>query len=58
MLDHHFEILKVNSKFLSGLNEDYIQLILKQCNSKLCTYEISPGIYTFKDHSEILSTGF
>ena len=43
---------------LTGLNEDDIQLILKQYNYKFITYEISPGIYTFKEISEVLSRGF
>ena len=42
----------------TGLNEDGIQLILKQYISKFIRYEISPGIYTFKDISEVLSRGF
>ena len=45
-------------RILTGLNEDDIQLILKQYNSKFITYEISPGIYTFKDISEVLSRWF
>ena len=45
-------------RILFGLNEDDIQLILKQYNSKFITYKISPGIYTFKDTSEVLSKGF
>ena len=45
-------------RILTGLNEDDIQLILKQYNSKFITYEFSPGIYTFKDISEVLSRGF
>ena len=43
---------------LTGLNEDDILLILKQYNSKFKTYKISPGIYTFKDLSLVLSRGF
>ena len=45
-------------RILTGLNEDDIQIILKQYNSKLITCEISPGIYTFKDFSEVLPRGF
>ena len=45
-------------RFLTGSNEDDIQLILKQYNSKFITYEFSPGINTFKDVSELLSRGF
>ena len=31
------------------LDEDHIQLILKQYNSKFVTYEASPGVYSIKD---------
>ena len=43
---------------LTGLNEDDIQLLLKQYNSKFKTYKVSPGVYTFKDLSEVPSRGF
>ena len=36
------------------LIEDDIKLVLDEYNSSFITYEISPGIYTFKDISEIL----
>ena len=39
-----------------GLDEDDIQLILKQYNSTFVTYELSPGIYTNKDISEAVYT--
>ena len=42
----------------SLLDENDIQLILKQTNSKLSTYEFPPGVYTFKDLSEVFSRGF
>ena len=45
-------------KILTSLNEDDFQLLFKQYNSKFITYEISPGIYTFEDISEVLSRGF
>ena len=41
-------------RLVVGLDEDDIQLILKQYNSNFVTYEISPGIYTFKDISEAI----
>ena len=41
---------------LTGLNEDDIQLILKQYNSKFESYKNSPGVYTLKDLA--LSRGF
>ena len=43
---------------LSSLDENDIQLILKQYNSKFITYKLPPGVYTFKDLSEVLSRGF
>ena len=36
------------------LIEDYIKLVLDEYNSSFVTYEIPPGIYTFKDFSEVL----
>ena len=36
-------------RIVVGLNEDDIQLILKQYNEKFITYDLSPGIYTIKD---------
>ena len=36
------------------LVEDDIKLVLDENNSSFITYEISPGIYTFKDFSEAL----
>ena len=34
------------------LIEDDIKLVLDECNSSFITYELQPGIYTFKDISE------
>ena len=53
-----FRDFESNLRILTGLNEDDIQLIIKQYNSKFISYEISPVIYTFKDISEVLSRGF
>ena len=39
-----------------GLDEEDIQLILKEYNSHFITYELSPGIYTIKDISEAVHT--
>ena len=36
------------------LVEDDIKLVLDKYNSSLITYELQPGIYTFKDLSETL----
>ena len=37
-----------------GLDEEDIQLILKEYNSHFITYELSPGIYTIKDISDVI----
>ena len=39
-----------------GLDEDNIQLILKQYTPKFVTYEIPPGIYSIKGISKIVYT--
>ena len=36
-------------RFVIGLDEDDIQLILKPYNSNFVTYNLAPGIYTNKD---------
>ena len=36
-------------RFVIGLDEDDIQLILKPYNSNFVTYKLTPGIYTNKD---------
>ena len=36
------------------LVEDDIKLVWDKCNSSFITYELQPGIYTFKDISEAL----
>ena len=43
---------------LSSLDENDIQLILKQYKSKVTTYKTPPGVYTFKNFSEVFSRGF
>ena len=43
---------------LAGLNEDDIQLILKQYNSKFFTYKISSGLCTYTELAEVLSRSF
>ena len=40
------------------MGEKDIQLILKQYNSHFTTYKTSPGIYSIKDITEVLSRGF
>ena len=49
-----FEDFESYLRLVVGLYEDDIQLILKQYNSNFVTYEITPGIYTFKDISEAI----
>ena len=39
-----------------GLDEEDIQLILKEYNSHFITYELNPGIYTIKDISDVVQT--
>ena len=39
-----------------GLDEEDIQLILKEYNSHFITYQLSPGIYTIKDISDVVQT--
>ena len=36
-------------RIIVGLEEDNIQLILKQYNEKFFTYELDPGNYTIED---------
>ena len=43
-------------RIVVGLDEDNIQLILKEYNSKFFTYEISTGSYSIKDFSEVVYT--
>ena len=43
---------------MSSLDENDIQLILKQYNSKFITSKIPPGNDTFEDLSEVLSRAF
>ena len=40
-----------------SLDEDDIQLILKQYVSYFITYEIDPGVYTIKDISDVVYMG-
>ena len=39
-----------------GLDEEDIQLILKEYNSHFITYELGPGIYTIQDFSDAVHT--
>ena len=44
-------------RILDYLDENDFQLISKQYNSKYIAYKFVPGVYTFKDNSEVLSRG-
>ena len=43
-------------RIVVGLDEDDIQLISKQYNEKVITYQLSPGIYTIEDNSKAVYT--
>ena len=43
-------------RIVVGLDEEDIQLILKQYNSHFITYELTPGTYTIKDVSDTIHT--
>ena len=49
-----FKVFLSYLRIVIGLDEDDIQLILKQCNEKFITYELSPGIYTREDISQAI----
>ena len=43
-------------RFVIGLDEEDIQLILKEYNSHFITYDLTPGIYTIQDISDAIGT--
>ena len=43
-------------RLVVGLDEEDIQLILKEYNSHFITYELTPGIYTIQDISDAIQT--
>ena len=43
-------------RIVDGLDEEDIQLILKQYNSHFITHELTPGIYTIQDISDAVHT--
>ena len=43
-------------RLVIGLDEEDIQLILKEYNSRFITYELTPGIYTIQDISDAIQT--
>ena len=56
MPDHFFRDFESYLRILVSLDEDDLQLVLKQYNSNFVKYELSPAIYTVKDISEIVYT--
>ena len=48
-----FRDLESYRRFVVGLDEEDIRLILKQFNKKIVTVELSPGIYSIKDIADI-----
>ena len=43
-------------KIVVGLDEEDFPLILKEYNSHFITYELTPGIYTIQDISDVIQT--
>ena len=43
-------------RIVVGLDEEDIQLVLKQYNSHFITYELTPGIYTVQDILDVVHT--
>ena len=43
-------------RLVIGLDEEDIQLILKEYNSHFITYQLTPGIYTMQDISDAIKT--
>ena len=43
-------------RFVVGLDEEDIQLILKEYNSQFITYELTPGIFSIQDISDTIHT--
>ena len=43
-------------RIVAGLDEEDIQLILNEYNSHFITYELTPGIYSIQDFSDIIHT--
>ena len=59
LLDYGRSLFRDFESFLRivvGLDEEDIQLILKEFNSHFVTYELTPGIYTFQDISDAIQT--
>ena len=51
-----FRVFESYPTIVVGLDEDDIQIILKQYNENFITYELSPSIYTIKDIAKAVYT--
>ena len=59
LLDYSISLFRDFESYLRivvDLDEEDIQLILKECNSHFITYELTPGIYTIQDISDAIQT--
>ena len=59
LLDYGRSLIREFESYLRivvGLDEEDIQLILKEYNSYFITYELTPGIYTIQDISDAIQT--
>ena len=59
LLDYGRSLFRDSESYLRivvGLDEEDIQLILKEYNSHFITYELTPGIYTIQDISDPIQT--
>ena len=59
LLDYGRSLFRDFESFLRivvGLDEEDIQLILKEYNSHFITYDLTPGIYTIQDISDAIQT--
>ena len=53
-IDSVFQVFKTFLRTENDLVDDNIKLVLDEYNSSFITYELTPGIYTFKDTSNAL----
>ena len=51
-----FRDLESYLRIVVDLDEEDIQLILKEYNSQFITYDLAPGIYTIQDISDAIDT--
>ena len=50
-----FQIFENYLRIVVDLDEDDIQKVSKQKNSSFITYEITPGVYSIKDISQLFT---